>query len=788
MRVDQHVTERGRRRAAVAMLAAVAVPATAAEVAVAAAPDVDGEILVTARRRAENVQDVPIAVSVVGGAQIEATGAFNISRLVQLQPSVQFVSSNPRNSAINIRGVGAPFGLTNDGIEQGVGLYIDQVYFGRIAASTLDFVDVEQVEILRGPQGTLYGKNITAGAINITTRRPSFDLEGRAELSYGNLDFIQAKGSISGPIVADKLAARFSGSFTKRPGTLFNTVTQRHVNEIDNLGLRGQLFWQASDTLDFTLFGDYNRQDPEAFAQNFVKGVPTARAANRQFANLARLSGYTPSSTNPFDRLVDNDTPLRAKQILAGVSLNANWDIGPATVTSITAWRKWDWLPSNDRDFTPLPITTISANPSQQRQWSQELRLASNGTNKFDYVVGLFYFHQTINTKGVQQQGSSAGLWLLGPTVDAANPGLINGLRSDNDIRYTNDSAALYGKLIWHITDAFSLAPGFRLNYDRKDGSYVATVTGGLSPVTPAQQMIKNGVLQNQNYQALFSDWDVSSDITLSWKASDDVLAYATYARSFKSGGINLSGIPMLADGVTPAVQLATVDPEKVNHYEFGVKSQLLDNSATINLAVFRTDIEDFQATVVDGSIGVIRGYLANVPKVRSQGFELDVALRPADKLNEYANFAYTDARYISFPGAPPPVELTGGAVQFVNASGGRLPGVSKYAISYGGEYRIPSTALAADSEFYFGADGSLRSDISSSPTPSTVQNVEAYVLTNLRAGYRTTSGWEVFGWLRNAFDTEYFDFLTAAPGSTGLIVGQPGDPRTYGVTVKARF
>ena len=126
--------------------------------------------------------------------------------------------------------------------------------------------------------------------------------------------------------------------------------------------------------------------------------------------------------------------------------------------------------------------------------------------------------------------------------------------------------------------------------------------------------------------------------------------------------------------------------------------------------------------------------------------------------------------------------------MQFVNASGGRLPGVPKYAISYGGEYRIPSTALAADSEFYFGADGSLRSDISSSPTPSTVQNVEAYVLTNLRAGYRTTSGWEVFGWLRNAFDTEYFDFLTAAPGSTGLIVGQPGDPRTYGVTVKARF
>jgi iron complex outermembrane receptor protein len=767
-----------------ALSSAMAAPAVAAP----DSPVSEDEILVTAARRAENVQDVPIAVSVVGGAQIEATGAFNISRLVQLQPSVQFVSSNPRNSAINIRGLGAPFGLTNDGIEQGVGLYIDQVYYARIAASTLDFVDVDQVEILRGPQGTLYGKNTTSGAINITTRRPGFDLEGRAELSYGNLDFIQAKASVSGPIVADKLAARISASFTTRDGTLFNTFTGRDVNETDNLGLRGQLFWQATDTLDLTLYGDYNRQDPEAFAQNFVKVVPTARATNRQFANLARLSNYTPSSTDPFDRLVDNDTPLRARQVLAGVSLLANWDIGTATVTSITAWRKWDWLPSNDRDFTPLPITTISANPSQQRQWSQELRLTSNGRNKLDYVVGLFYFHQTINTQGVQQQGPAAGLWLLGPTVDAANPGLINGLRSDNDIRYTNDSAALYGKLTWHINDRLSLAPGIRVNYDKKDGSYIASVTGGLSPVTPAQQLIKNGVLQDQNYQVRFTDWNFSGDITLSWKPVDDALAYATYARSFKSGGINLSGIPTLADGVTPAVQLATVDPEKVDHYEIGLKSQLLDNAATLNLALFRTDITDYQATVVDGAVGVLRGYLANVPKVRSQGFEIDMALRPTDNFNVYANFAYTDARYLDFPGAPPPIERAGGALQFVDASGGRLPGVSKYALSYGAEYRIPSSAFAADGEFYLGLDGSLRSDFSSSPTPSTVQNVKGYVLTNLRAGYRTPNGWEVFGWLRNAFDTEYFDFLTAAPGSTGLIVGQPGDPRTYGVTVKARF
>ncbi len=769
---------------ALMLLTALTMPAAIAQ---ADEPVADNEIIVTAQRRVQNLQDVPIAVSAVGAAQIEATGSFNVARLTQLQPSVQFFSSNPRNSAINIRGLGAPFGLTNDGIEQGVGLYIDQVYYSRIAASTLDFVDVDRIEILRGPQGTLYGKNTTAGAINITTRKPSFALEARGELTYGNLDFIQAKASISGPLVADTLAARLSASFTKRRGTLFNVVTGRDVNEIDNLGLRGQLLWQASDVLDVTLYGDYNRQDPEGFAQNYVRVVPTARAANRQFANLARLSSYAPASTNPFDRLVDADSALSARNVNYGASLVANWDIGPATVTAITGWRKWDWQPSNDRDFTSLPITPQVNNPSQQEQWSQELRLTSNGDNHIDYVAGLFYFHQKIDTQGIQVQGPAASLWTLGP-VNGADPALLDGLRSDNDIRYKNDSAAFYAKLTWHVSDRISIAPGIRVNYDKKDGSYLATVSGGLANPTPAQQALKNSVLQNQNYRAEFSDWNLSGDITLSWKASDDVLAYATYARSFKSGGINLSGLPTRADGVTPATELASVAPEKVNHYEIGVKSQFLDRRATINVAAFRSNIADYQATVVNGAIGVVRGYLANVPKVRSQGLELDVSLRPVDSFDAYVNLAYTDAEYVAFPGAPPPIELSGGALQFVDASGGRLPGVSRYAISYGAEYRIPSGIITADGEFYVGVDGTLRSDFSSSPTPSTVQNIEGYVLTNVRAGYRTDRGWEVFGWLRNAFDTEYFDFLTAAPGSTGLIVGQPGDPRTYGVTVKARF
>ena len=225
-----------------------------------AQPADNGDILVTARRRAERSQTVPIALSVISGASLAQTGAFNVNRLQQQLPSLQFYSSNPRNSAINIRGLGAPFGLTNDGIEQGVGFYVDGVYIGRIGASTFDFVDVDRVEVLRGPQGTLYGKNTTSGALNITTRAPSFTPEARVELSGGNYGFFQAKASISGPIT-DKVAIRLSSSATTRDGTIYNITSGTDLHRQRNLGVRGQILWKATDALDLTLSGDFQRAE-----------------------------------------------------------------------------------------------------------------------------------------------------------------------------------------------------------------------------------------------------------------------------------------------------------------------------------------------------------------------------------------------------------------------------------------------------------------------------------------------------------------------------------------------
>lgn len=772
----------------------------------------EGEILVTARRRSEASQDVPLAISVVGGEHLDNTGAFNVGRLQQLTPTLQFYTSNPRNSAANIRGIGAPFGLTNDGIEQGVGIYVDDVYYSRAASSTFDFLDVARIEVLRGPQGTIYGKNTTAGALNITSRQPTFNFEGRAEVSIGNLAFKQAKAAVSGPL-SEKVAARVAVSATSRKGTIFNQATGNWINEQDNLGLRAQLLWRPADGLDVTLAGDYSVQDPECCGQIYVGVGATQRPLNRQFAALAAAQNYTVPSTDPFARVTDLDADLNAGNKIGGASLRVKWDAGAGTLTSVTAWRFWDWKPANDRDFIGLPITTSSNNPSQQHQYTQEFRYAREG-EAVDFVAGLFGFHQTVRTQGLQVQGKAASRWLLNPSSSlAAIPAVLDGLTANNDIRLDNTSAAVFGQASWKISDALTLQPGVRVNYDRKKGLYSSVVTGTASDGT--RQLVQfsgayasdpwivaqRGVLSPQRFEPEFSAWNFSYDVNLSYKLAPDVLAYATYAKTFKSGGINLNGVPTDAAG-NPLLAAGAVKPESLNHYEAGLKTQFWDRRITFNLSGYRTDIDDFQALVSNGQLGVLRGYLANAEKVRTQGIEWDLSVRPSERFNAYVNGAYTDATYVRFVDAPCPPELSGGgsgtpiaaagvpgnSPANCDISGQRLPGVSKWAFSWGAEGNVPARLLGQEGEIYLGIDGSYRSNFSSNPSPSAYTWVDGYALTNLRLGFRTDSGLNLFGWVRNAFNVNYFEQLAVPSGNTGLIVGSPGDPHTWGGTIKVEF
>ncbi len=791
---------------------------TAPAASAAGSPAADaGDIVVTARRRAENVQDVPLAISVVSGATLEAQGTYNINRLTQLQPTLQFYSTNPRNTFINIRGIGAPFGLTNDGFEQGVGVYVDDVYYNRIASATLDFVDVERIEVLRGPQGTLYGKNTTAGAINITTRAPSFDFEGRGEISLGNYGFKQGKASISGPL-GDTIAARLSVSSTDRRGTIYNVATNQHVNSQDNLGIRGSVLWKPSADLNITLSGDYNLQNPVCCVQIYARVGTTQRALNRQYAALiARFPGYRVPSTDPFDRLTDLDADIAARNEHGGASARIEWDLGPGTLTSVTAWRYWDWSPKNDRDFTGLPIYTKVNNPTKQDQYTQEFRYNYEGKS-LNFVVGAFAFHQKIRTSGIQETGTAASAWLLAPSSALSNnPAVLNGVVAENDIRLDNTSLAAFGKLNWKVTDRFTVSPGIRVNYDKKDGFYNSVVTGTASNGT--RQIVSNdpasasyndpwtaaqrGVQASQFFEVPYSAWNLSYDLNLAYEVTQDVNAYATYARSFKTGGVNLNGVPSQANGL-PQLDVAVIKPEKVNHFEIGLKTQFWDRRATLNIAGFWTEINDFQASVISNVSGsnVLRGYLANADKVRVRGVEADFSVRPSDRFSGYVSGAFTDNEFVKFTNAPCPPELAGGgtgtppgpaATPGANSpancdvSGSWLPGVSKWAFSFGAEYNVPASLLGRDGQVYAGYDGNYRSKFSSNASRSIYTDIGAYSIHNFRAGFRTES-FDIFGWVRNAFDEDYFESLAVTPGNTGLISAQLPDPRTFGGTIKFRF
>lgn len=766
-------------------------------------------IVVTARHRAESAQTVPLAISVIGGERIDNTGAFNVGRLQALTPAVQFYTSNPRNSTVNIRGLGAPFGLTNDGIEQGVGIYVDDVYYSRVASATFDFLDVGRIEILRGPQGTLYGKNTSAGAIAITTRQPTFNFEGHAEASAGNMGFHQLKAALSGP-VTDTLAARIAVSATRRDGSIYDTTKNKWVNAQDNFGLRGQLLWKPSGAVEVTLAGDYSAQDPLCCAQVYVRTAPTQRATNRQYAALAAAQDYAVPSTDPFDRLTDVDADLSARNRIGGASLRVKAELGRGTLTAISAWRFWSWNPSNDRDYTGLAITTKSQNPSRQDQFTQEVRYALEG-RRIDFVVGAFGFAQTIHTQGSQVQGPAASKWLIAPSNPLSNdPSVLDGLTATNAIGLANVSTALFGQATWKLSGRFRLQPGLRLNYDRKVGHYDSVVTDGagalvtFSDDNTARQTAQLAVLAPQSFVARYSAWNLSGDFTAAYDLAPDVHAYVTYAHTFKSGGINLNGVPADASGA-PLLFAATVDPERIDSFEAGVKSQFWNGRATANLAIYRTDVSDYQALVTNGQLGVLRGYLANADKVRSQGVEWDISLRPSERLSLYFNGAFADARYRKFTDAPCPPELSGGTTASAgqtpaaagtpglspascDISGQRMPGVSRWTLSWGGEINLPVGSREAGNEVYFGADASSRSSFSSNPTPSAYTWVEGYALVNLRAGYRTRSGLDFYVWVRNAFDVGYFEQLTVASGNTGLIVGSLGDPRTFGVTARWDF
>ena len=742
------------------------------------------EIVVTSRRRKEAVQDVPIPITVIGGSKVAETGSFNVNRLKEFIPSVQLYSSNPRNTSLSIRGLGTTFGLTNDGIDPGVGFYVDGVYYARPAATTMDFVDIEQVEVLRGPQGTLFGKNTSAGNFNVTTKKASFTPGANFELSYGNYGFIQAKASVTGPL-SKTLAARISFSGTQRDGLLYNVATQQKVNDLNNLGVRGQLLFVPSENVKFTLIGDFTEQRPNGYAQVFAGVAPTLRASYRQFENIIKDLNYTLPSRNPFDRLIDHDTQWRSNQDLGGLSLNADIKVGPGTLSATTAWRYWNWDPSNDRDFTGLQALKLSQAPSKHEQWSQELRWAGTFSSKLSAVFGAFVFGQNLKSAPDQVEEGGSATWRFNQSTTSPlwkTPGLFEGYGIKTRSNLNTLSAAVFGQVDIALTNKISLMPGLRYNYDAKDLTYSRKIYGGLQTTDPALIALKKLVYSDQAFDANVKNRNFSGQVTLAYKRSKSFNSFVTYSTGYKPVGINLGGLPT-ANG-KPMLELATIKPEATKHAELGIKTRPSVNT-TFNLTVYNTQITDYQTLVQTPDPAVNRGYLANAEGVRVRGIEADGTLSLTKHFSFYGNLAYTDAIYTSFTNAPVPLEETGGKATYKDVSGGALPGVSKWAASLGAEYTSVAKFLGETGEFYMAVDDYARSGFSSSPSPSTYLKVEGYSLLNARVGFRAVKGVSVSVWGRNVLNQNYIEQLLPGAGNAGQYAAVLGDPRTYGITLR---
>lgn len=760
-------------------------------------------VVVTARLREENLQTVPAAVSVIGGDLLDKSYTVNTQGLSQLIPSLYYNSANPRNTAFTIRGLGSntlSISAANDGIEPGVGFYIDQVYHGRPATAAFDFSDIERVEVLRGPQGTLFGKNTADGAINITTRIPTFKPEANAEVSYGDYNLRQAKASVSGPLIGDAVAGRLSGLITQRDGVIDNIRTGQDLNTLNNYALRGQLLFVPTDKLHVRLTADVTDLNSVCCTQVYLRVGKSLRSAARQFSALAAnlpasLGGpYKPPSTDPYDRLSDIDAPLRIKTQDGGVSGIVDYDLGPVTLTSVTAWRYWDWDVANDRDYTGIAIQTTQRIPSRQDQYSQELRIASKGAGPLRYVGGLYYFTQKITGTPTSVYGPAAAYWLLNPsnfpgvtipTNPALGQTLLDGYGQIGSSSFSVRSYAAFGEANYDLSDRLTATLGLRYTYEDKRGAYATQVFGGV-PTTAGSQLAaaKLSIFRPQSYSAADDGGSLSGRGNISYKLADSLFTYASYSRGYKSGGLNMSGLPLDAAN-NPALATAVIKDETNTTWEVGLKSALPSGRATLNLAGFWTTVKNFQANIVSNQeTAALRSYPANVPEVQVKGVEADAAAILFEGFTVRAGLAYAEGENTDYPAGPCPLEVQTSATVACNLTGVRLSGLSRWSETFGLDYRLPFGGGA----FLLHSDTNMRSSYNSDASGSQYTNIKGYSVTNASVGYRFNSGWEVDVFAKNLFDANYIQALTIQTGNSGLILGQPSDPRIVGLTVRAQY
>lgn len=730
-----------------------------------------GKVTVTARRREEDSQKVPTPITVLGGETLEAQRISRVQDLQQVLPSVNVAYIHARQSSVAVRGIGN--NPASDGLEGSAGIYLDNVYLGRPGMAVFDLLDIEQLELLRGPQGTLFGKNTTAGVLNISTRAPTFTAERTVEVSGGQDGYFQGRGTVSGPL-GETLAGRLSAYRTRDDGYIKNIHDDNYLNGGERQGARGQLLFEPNEDFSLRWIADYNEEDSS-------NGSMVVYGAAERFWQRAALVGASPLR-DPQRRKVNINGRQHVSVHQGGSSLEANWNLaGGYRLTSISAYRYWHFTPANDEQLNVSAINDTGVEV-HDRQFSQEIRLASPTGGAFDYVVGAYAFRQNLGNKTFTSYGPLADLYLLG-----ANLGALNDTYSKANGKIETDSFALFAQGTWHLSERLDFTAGLRGTYEEKNAKVERFAPLGGAAVGGIGAAVRNGQLGAYDSGDLSQyNFAPSALLSLSYQFSDDLLGYASLSHGEKSGEVNLA----VGSAPSAGADSLLVGPERANDAELGLKSTLFDRRLLLNANLFWTGIHGYQATTLyqaPGSTQLVQ-VLANAGSVRSRGLEFEATALPLRGLTLNFNGSYNDVTYLSFKDTPCPAEVSTrpGAPSSCDLTGQRVVGASKWIANLNGEYQ-----WRLDDRFqpYVSASYAYRSAAEGTLDNSDLSKIDGYALVNLAAGLRSDLGdgqLDTSVWLKNAFDKDYY--LSAFASINGSYTASVGQPRTLGVSLRYDF
>lgn len=729
-------------------------------------------VVITARKREENLQDVPITVSAISGATLAAERLDRVSDYSAKFANFTAVQQNTRVSTLTVRGLGG--NANSDGSEASAGLIVDNVFFTHPGFAWLDFVELEGVELAKGPQGTLLGKNTTLGALVVTTQKPSFDPSLTVTGTAASNDRYQLRANLTGPILGDKLAGRLTAYRDVGGGYVKNLYNGDDFLDNDRWSVRGQLLYVGEGFTNRLIAEHYETEEFNNYypaisdPQTFINGAPRDGWSNR----LRTRFNYDPSFEGRNGANVD--TQERIVSRTDGLSNQADWDIGDHTLTSVTAWRRLYFRPYNDSDGSPFAINRGGYDVDVD-QYSQELRLSSPQDGPLDYQAGIFLMRQDVSSDFRVLFYGDATRYFLSPALPSL---VLDGVESRQDGQAQTDTAAIFGQGSYDFTDKFSLTAGLRYTYEKREASNEAYSLGGAPLTGPFTALAPYRVAVTG--PAFLVEGEESSGaaswlINPSYRFSDNILGYATVSYGEKSGAANL--------GARPGDRII-IDPEKATNYELGLKTTLLDGRVILNGNIYRTEIEGYQGTITTVTGSGTRSFLTNIGEVSLQGLELEGSARASDALTVSFAAAFNDARYDSYTEAPLPIEYLypGGPIS-ADLSGTRVPSAPKFT----GQISLNYAQPLSDRLALFGyANQTWRSDTALYALSEHARQ-DAYGLTNVGLGIRTPDDrWSLNIWARNLFDKEYAIAFGAA-SATAPYIQILGEPRTVGITLTAR-